>query len=246
MRSFFVNSGGVAAQLASPTAGAVFEEPAPGAACCPAGRWISWAPSSRPQPRGPGRTLPMRPGPSSASSCKSSRWCTRNSSCLTWRNHQPHTRFRRVIRSPSKCSSSPQVRQPPRCDAHEGGGGGFAAAERRTRGTPGGGALAEASRRTGMSEEDVLDLALARSAWKSIVTVRYGAGHVRLRWSKTPLPALENLGELSHADAFDSADRARIFLDDSAPTARRWHFHCDQPLHRGETRQLSPDHEVPG
>ncbi len=31
MRSF-VNSGGVAAQLASPTAGAVFEEPAPGAA----------------------------------------------------------------------------------------------------------------------------------------------------------------------------------------------------------------------
>ena len=23
-------------------------------------------------------------------------------------------------------------------------------------------------------------------------------------------------------------------------------FHCDQPLHRGETRQLSPDHEGPG
>jgi hypothetical protein len=24
------------------------------------------------------------------------------------------------------------------------------------------------------------------------------------------------------------------------------YFHCDQPLHRGETRQLSPDHEGPG
>jgi hypothetical protein len=39
------------------------------------------------------------------------------------------------------------------------------------------------------------------------------------RGSKTPLPALENLGELTHADAFGAVDRARIFLDDSAPTA---------------------------
>jgi hypothetical protein len=67
-----------------------------------------------------------------------------------------------------------------------------------------------------------LDLALARSAWKSMVVVRLGAGNTALRWSKTPLPALENLGELRHA--FGAADRDRILLDDSAPTAlkRAW------------------------
>ncbi len=91
-------------------------------------------------------------------------------------------------------------------------------AERRTRGPPVGDALAEAVRRTGMSESDVLDLALARSAWKSTVAVRPGAGNARLKWSKTQLPALENLGELRHAAAFGAVDRARIFLDDSAPT----------------------------
>ena len=52
-----------------------------------------------------------------------------------------------------------------------------------------------------------------------MVAVRLGAGNTPLRWSKTPLPALENLGELRHADAFDAADRDRILLDDSAPTA---------------------------
>ena len=72
-------------------------------------------------------------------------------------------------------------------------------AERRSRGAPLGDALAEAARRTGMSEADVLDLALARSAWKSTVAVRIGAGNSRLKWSKTPLPALDNLGELRHA-----------------------------------------------
>ncbi len=93
-------------------------------------------------------------------------------------------------------------------------------AERRSRGAPLGDALAEAARRTSMSEEaDVLDLALARSAWKSMVAVRIGAGNSRLKWSKTPLPAFENLGELRHAAAFSAVDRARIFLDDSAPTA---------------------------
>jgi hypothetical protein len=92
-------------------------------------------------------------------------------------------------------------------------------AERRSRGAPLGDALAEAARRTGMSEADVLDLALARSAWKSTVAVRIGAGNSRLKWSKTPLPALDNLGELRHATAFNAVDRARIFLDDSAPTA---------------------------
>jgi hypothetical protein len=70
-----------------------------------------------------------------------------------------------------------------------------------------------------MSEADVLDLALARSAWKSTVAVRLGAGNARLKWSKTQLPALENLGELRQAAAFGAVDRARIFLDDSAPTA---------------------------
>jgi hypothetical protein len=70
-----------------------------------------------------------------------------------------------------------------------------------------------------MSEADVLDLALARFAWNSMVAVCLSAGNARLRWSKSPLPALKNLGELGHADAFGAADRAHIFLDDSAPTA---------------------------
>ena len=110
-------------------------------------------------------------------------------------------------------------RRPPSLNVRRSRGGGAAEAERWPRGAPGGGALAEAARRTGLSEEDVLDLALARSAWKSMVAVRLGAGNTPLRWSKTPLPALENLGELRHADAFGAADRDRILLDDSAPTA---------------------------
>jgi hypothetical protein len=94
--------------------------------------------------------------------------------------------------------------------------GGNTEAERRTRGAPGGGCLAEAARRTCMSEADVLDLALARSAWKSMVSVHLGAGNAHLRWSKTPLPALENLGELGHVDAFGAANRDHIFLNDTA------------------------------
>jgi hypothetical protein len=92
-------------------------------------------------------------------------------------------------------------------------------AERRSRGAPLGDALAEVARRTGMSEADALDRVLARSAWKSTVAVRIGAGTSRLKWSKTPLPALDNLGGLRHATAFNAVDRARFFLDDSAPTA---------------------------
>ncbi len=65
-----------------------------------------------------------------------------------------------------------------------------------------------------MSESDVLDLALARS-----VAVRPGAGNARLKWPKTPLPALDNLGKLRHAAAFGAVDRARFFFYDSAPTA---------------------------
>jgi hypothetical protein len=51
---------------------------------------------------------------------------------------------------------------------------------------PSAGALAVVARRLGMSEEDIFDLALARSAWRSMVAVRLGAGHARLAWSKTP------------------------------------------------------------
>jgi hypothetical protein len=78
------------------------------------------------------------------------------------------------------------------------------------------GALAVAARQLGMSEQDMFDLALARSAWRSMVVVRLGAGHARLALSKTPMPALTNLAELGHA-AFAGVDRERIY-DDSAPT----------------------------
>ena len=84
------------------------------------------------------------------------------------------------------------------------------------------GALAAAARRLGMSEEDIFDLALARSAWRSIVAVRLGAGHARLAWSKTPMQALTNLAELGHASAFVGVDRQRILHDDSAPTELEW------------------------
>jgi hypothetical protein len=56
------------------------------------------------------------------------------------------------------------------------------------------------------------------SAWRSMVVVRLGAGHARLAWSKTPMPALSNLAELDHASAFAGVDRERILYDDSAPT----------------------------
>ena len=52
-----------------------------------------------------------------------------------------------------------------------------------------------------MSKAGVLDLALARSAWHSKVSIRLGAGNIRLNWSKTPLQALVNIDELHHADA---------------------------------------------
>ena len=70
-----------------------------------------------------------------------------------------------------------------------------------------------------MTEADVLDLVVVRSACISLVTVRLGAGGVRPSWSKTPLPALTNLGELQHAAAFCVTGRERILLDNSAPTA---------------------------
>jgi hypothetical protein len=65
----------------------------------------------------------------------------------------------------------------------------------------------------------MLDLALARSAWRSVVTVRLGAGNVRLAWSKTARPALTTLSELVHASALTAADRERSLHDHAAPTA---------------------------
>ena len=90
-------------------------------------------------------------------------------------------------------------RRPPSSSVRRSRVGGDAMTERCTRGAPAGGALAEAARRAGMSEADVLDLALARSAWKSTVAVRLSAGNARLKWSQMPLPALKNLGELLQA-----------------------------------------------
>ena len=109
--------------------------------------------------------------------------------------------------------------QPPPPSVRRSRGGGRAVVERRTGRPPGGGALAEAARRTGMTEEQVLDLALARSAWKSTVVVRLGAGAARVSWSRTALPAIENLGELHGAAVFRQVDRDRILLNDSLPTA---------------------------
>jgi hypothetical protein len=76
-----------------------------------------------------------------------------------------------------------------------------------------------AARQLGMSEQDIFDLALARSAWRCMVVVQLGAGNVRLSWSKTPISALMNLSELAHASAFAGVDRERILYDESAPTA---------------------------
>jgi hypothetical protein len=83
---------------------------------------------------------------------------------------------------------------------------------------PTSGALAAAARQLGMSDQDIFDLALIRSAWHSMVVVRLGAGHARPAWSKNPMPALTNLAELGHASAFAGVDRQRILYDDSAPT----------------------------
>jgi hypothetical protein len=82
---------------------------------------------------------------------------------------------------------------------------------------PASGVLAVAARRLGMSEEDIFDLALSRSAWRCMVVARLGASNVRLAWSKTPLPALTSLSELGHASSFAGVDRERILYDDSAP-----------------------------
>ena len=43
-----------------------------------------------------------------------------------------------------------------------------------------------------------------------------GAGEVGPRWSRTPLPALENLSELRHAAVFRGVNTDQLLLDDSA------------------------------
>ena len=65
------------------------------------------------------------------------------------------------------------------------------------------------------------------STWPSPSLTRQGrtplgAGNTRLVWSRTPLPALENLGDLHQAVAFRSIDRSRVLLNDSAPTDLEW------------------------
>ena len=109
-------------------------------------------------------------------------------------------------------------------------------AERRLGRSPGESALTAAARKTGMSEQQVLDLALARSAWKSMVAVRLLSPGAHLEWSRTPLPAITNLDAVRDASAFAGADKSRLFLNDTAPTARR--SRRDQRRDRRGWRQI--------
>ena len=109
-------------------------------------------------------------------------------------------------------------RRPPSSSGRRSRGGG-SASERRPPNPPNESALATAARQTGMSEQEVLDLALARSAWKSLVAVRLMAPGASLEWSRTPLPALVNLETVRDARAFDGLDKERLLGNDAAPTA---------------------------
>ena len=110
-------------------------------------------------------------------------------------------------------------RRPPPASGRRSRGGGIAAAERRQGPPFGESALTTAARKTGMSEQEVLDLALARSAWKSMVAIRLLAPGARLEWSRTQLPAIVNLEAVRDAAIFQVADCSRLFLNDAAPTA---------------------------
>ena len=109
-------------------------------------------------------------------------------------------------------------RRPPTAFGRRSRGGGCAAAERRPARMQGALALAVAARQMGMSEREVLDLALARSAWKSLVVIRLNVPRVSLEWSRSPLPAIVNLEAVRGARVFEVADEARLFLNDAAPT----------------------------
>ena len=89
-------------------------------------------------------------------------------------------------------------------------GGGVAAAERRQVQTANESALTTAARKTGMSEEQVLELALARSAWKSMVVVQLMSAGTQLDWSRTPLPAIVNLEAVLSASIFPASTRTRF------------------------------------
>ena len=110
-------------------------------------------------------------------------------------------------------------RRPPSSSGRRPRRGGIAAAARRLAQAPGESALTTAARRSGLSEQEVLDLALARSAWRSMVAVRLLAPGTRLEWSRTPLPAIVNLEAVRDAGVFSGVDKSRIFLNDTAPTA---------------------------
>lgn len=111
------------------------------------------------------------------------------------------------------------VGRPPVTQARSSHGGGIASWEHRAACSAGESALAVAASRTGIKEEEVLDFAVARSAWRAAVMVQFGAGYVRPVWSWTPLPAIMNLESLQHAAAFAGVDRHRLLRNDSAPTA---------------------------
>ena len=112
-------------------------------------------------------------------------------------------------------------------------------AERHTRGAPPGDALAEAARRTGI-EADVLDLVLARSAWKSTVAVRPCAGNARLEWPKTLLPALEHLSELRRAATFGSSTARVSFSTTRHPPRLSTLTATGAPPYRGSAVTMHP------
>ena len=72
----------------------------------------------------------------------------------------------------------------------------------------------------GLTDTDIRDLAIARSAWKAMVLVRLGPPrNAVLAWSATPLPALSNIADLAGASAFEGLDARRLLHNDAAPTA---------------------------
>jgi hypothetical protein len=72
---------------------------------------------------------------------------------------------------------------PPRATVRRPPGEGSALVGSHVRASGGSGALAMAARQLGSSGQDIFELALARSAWRSMVVVRLGAGNVRLAWA---------------------------------------------------------------
>ena len=76
-------------------------------------------------------------------------------------------------------------RRPPSTSTRRSRGGASADDERRAAQPAGESVLVVSALRACITEADVLDLAVALSAWRSMVTVHLSAGGVRLSWSKT-------------------------------------------------------------